>query len=434
MKKESKKELDKRNIQEPNSSKTKPIKSNPNFVNWLVFLFSITIVLISLISIVFPALIASNNPTFDEFRELGIVPGDIDPFEVGVWAGPLIVTDLVIFFITILYFKKKLPKPISKGIDFVFSFEVSKKVAFIAIVLLLATYIGFSASELTLEEAWEDYPGVKKRVENWSPDQIIQGFEPHVRYFLIWSSMNLFGYFTIIPFIASISLLVLVYFFTVEITKKRFSGIISVIILLQSHVFLTYDTTVAYTNFWILFYLLSLYLIYKLWFFSSALYILSIFSKALTVMFLPLSLFFIYRSSISSSKKKILIASTAAIIFGGVLVIASGFTLEGGSGEQEEYDSVEFWLGFTSFSYQLRFDGLVIVFILPLIVGLFIASRNGILHADTVMILLVGILFSAPLLTGFTNQTAQPYRFVPLVVFFAMGVGILLSKRKISSF
>jgi len=37
---------------------------------------------------------------------------------------------------------------------------------------------------------------------------------------------------------------------------------------------------------------------------------------------------------------------------------------------------------------------------------------------------------TAPLLTGFTEQTNQPYRFVPLIVFFAMGVGVLLSRRK----
>jgi hypothetical protein len=34
------------------------------------------------------------------------------------------------------------------------------------------------------------------------------------------------------------------------------------------------------------------------------------------------------------------------------------------------------------------------------------------------------------MLTGFTNQTNQPYRFMPLVVFFAIGVGVLLSKRE----
>ncbi len=46
------------------------------------------------------------------------------------------------------------------------------------------------------------------------------------------------------------------------------------------------------------------------------------------------------------------------------------------------------------------------------------------------MFLIGGILFISPLLTGFTELTNQPYRFVPLVVFFAIGVGILLSKNK----
>ncbi len=73
---------------------------------------------------------------------------------------------------------------------------------------------------------------------------------------------------------------------------------------------------------------------------------------------------------------------------------------------------------------------MVILFILPLIVGLFVASRNGIKIADSIMVLIGGILLTAPLLTGFTEQTNQPYRFVPLVVFFAIGVGVLFSKRK----
>jgi hypothetical protein len=193
---------------------------------------------------------------------------------------------------------------------------------------------------------------------------------------------------------------------------------------------LTYDSTVSYTNYWILFYLLSLYLVYKIWPLSPVSYLLSIPSKALTVLFLPMSLFFIYRSEISRKRKIILASSTSAIILAGTLVAISGFSTSVATGSQEEFDSDEFWLGFSSFSYQLRFDGVVILFILPLIVGLFVASRNGIKMADSIMVLIGGILLTAPLLTGFTEQTNQPYRFVPLVVFFAIGVGVLLSKRK----
>jgi len=402
-----------------------------NIVNWSVFIFSLVVVLASLISVIFPALIASNNSTINELRELGIFSVEIDPFTIGVWAGPFLVANFIVFALAILYFKKKLPDSIIKTIDLIFAFEVSKKVAFITIAVLLAIYVGFSAGDLTTEEEWEDYPGVKKRVQNWSPDQIINRFEVHARYFLIWSSMNLFGYFTIIPFIASVSLLLLTYFFTVEITKKRFAGIISMVILLQSNIFLTYDSTVAYTNFWILFYLLSLYLVYKVWPLSPVSYILSLLSKPLTAMFLPMSLFFIYRCNISRRKKIILASSMSAIILAGALAsFAFGANLTGATGSQEEFDSDEFWLGVTSFSYQLRFDGLVLLFILPLIIGLFIASRNGILHADSILLLIGGILLTAPLLSGFTELTNQPYRFVPLVVFFAIGVGILLSKRE----
>jgi hypothetical protein len=45
------------------------------------------------------------------------------------------------------------------------------------------------------------------------------------------------------------------------------------------------------------------------------------------------------------------------------------------------------------------------------------------------MILIFGVLFSDPLLVGLTDFTNQPYRLMPLIVFFAMGVGVLLSKR-----
>ena len=178
--------------------------------------------------------------------------------------------------------------------------------------------------------------------------------------------------------------------------------------------------------------LLSLYLIFKVWPLSPVSYFLSIPSKAMTAMFLPMSLFFIYRCDISRNKKVIIAASTAAIILVGLLAASVySINLSVSTGTQKEFDPDEFWLGFTSFSYQLRFDGLILLFILPLIVGLFIASRKGFGHAESMMVLLGGILFTAPLLTGFSELTNQPYRFVPFVVFFAIGVGVLLSKRKI---
>jgi len=386
---------------------------------------------LSLVSVVFPALIASGNSTIKNLQDIGVVLFEVEPFQAGIWAGPLVVGNILVFIGLALYYKKRLPGNFKKLIDFVFNFEISKKISAIVIIVLLSIYVGFSFEELTTEEEWEDYHGVKQRLERWSPDQITSGFEPHIKYFMHWSSMILFGHYTVVPFLASISLLLLTYFFTSKISKKRFAGIVAFVILLQSNLFLTYDTTVSYTNFWILFYLLSLYLLYKVWPLSPVTYLLSIFSKALTATFLPMSLFFIFRSKISTTTKLIVSASSTALILIGIIVATTGANIGGIAGEQEEFDWDEFALGFTSFSYQLRFDGLVLIFILPLIVGLFIASRNRILHADSMMVFIGGILFITPLVTGFTELTSQPYRFVPLVVFFAIGVGILLSKRQV---
>ena len=92
----------------------------------------------------------------------------------------------------------------------------------------------------------------------------------------------------------------------------------------------------------------------------------------------------------------------------------------------------QFWQGFSAMAIQLRFDYILVLFLLPLTVMLFFASRKGTLHADSIMIFILSILLAAPFLLALTTQTNQPYRFVSLSVFFAVGVGVLLSKRFIA--
>lgn len=391
-------------------------------VSWIVFLFSIGIVLISFVSVIFPALILASDTVIIP----GIQPVTPDPFETGVWSGAVISTSIIVFGLAFLHHKKKIPF-LSRLFERIFSFEISKKVSLIVLAILLVIYIAASAGELSAPEQFEDYVGVKKRLETWSVDSI-SSFEPHVRYALLSASMDIFGNYKVVPFLASIALLITTYLITATVTQKRFAGIVSTVILLQSSVFLTYDTSVSYTNFWILFYLLSLYLVYRFWPLSPVSYLLSIPSKALTVAFLPMSVYFILRSQIPRKQKMILSGVTAGIILAGG--IAATGSLSPTQGTEEEFNAKEFQMGWTSFAYQLRSDGLVMLFMIPLMVGLFIVSKKGVKHGESLMVLISGMLLIAPIVTGFTTQTNQPYRFVPLVVFFAMGVGVLLSKRQ----
>jgi hypothetical protein len=392
-----------------------------SMITLVVFLFAIVIVLISSVPVIFPAIVQSDNTT-----QLNIPRVGPNQYELGMWAVPLIITNFIIFGLFAAYKKGKLPKNIENSLKKIFIFEVSKNTALIAMLVLLGIYVAFTANELGVEEQFEDYIGVKNRVDNWNISQV-SNFEPHVNYFFLKASMVLFGNYKVIPFLASISLLLTTYFLTKKITQKRFAAIIAVIVLLQSNLFLTYNTSVAYSNFWILFYLLSLYLVYRFWPLSPISYLISIPAKALTVAFLPMSIYFILRSNISK-KSKIIVASSTVIIIVMIGIAATSTSL--GEAAQERFDVKEFQMGFTSFSYQLRLDGLILLFMIPLISGLFILSRYEVKHAESIMILIAGMLIITPMLTGFTNQTNQPYRFMPLVVFFAIGVGVLLSKRE----
>lgn len=345
-----------------------------------------------------------------------------NPYELGVWAFPVIITDLILLLLGILFYKKWSPIIVKKIVDFVLNFEVSKKTAFIIVASLVAIYVISNVDRIwdSGEVSAGDYQGVLQEAKNFSYLSLTSylGF----RYLLLSISLNFLGNIQIIPFIVSISLIVLTYYITKELTKKRFAGIISVIILLQSNLFLKYSVSATYDNDWTLFYVLSLYLIYKKWFLSPLSYALSFISKFLAAVFLPMTFFLIYMSSLSK-KEKIRIT----LLYTVTILIPVGIELKNYSKPISDPNAI--LTGFASLENFLRFDWLILIFLFPLIIGLFLASKRGILHADSLMILIAGVLWSAPLLAGFTEITNQPYRFVPLVVFFAIGVSILFSNN-----
>jgi hypothetical protein len=399
----------------------KKIAISRHILSWAVFIPTITVVFISLVAVVFPALIIrSTSPLQSEAYH----PDVIDPFQAGILAAPLIAANIVVLAIGISYYRREKMQEIFRSIT---SFELSRKQALIAVVVVLAIFCSITAGTLAKEETWADYENVKKRVDSWSPSQFAKSFEPHTKYLFLWASLKGLGNIRILPFIISFALLVQTYFFTKDITGKRFAGIISMILVLQSDVFVSYSTTASYENSWILLFLFSLYLVQRFWPPSPAPYLLSIFSKALTVAFLPMSLYFIARSSLPRRSKIYSLISYGIIaIILGVAAAVYKTNLTGGS---TEFDGAQFWQGFAAMAMQMRFDYIVVLFVLPVTVLLFFQSRKGILHADSMLIFILVILLAAPFLTGFTTQTNQPYRFVSLSVFFAIGVGILLSNK-----
>jgi len=390
-----------------------------DLVLWAIFLTALGASLIAATNTVFPNLI---------MRTMGSTPDffDIKPYEIGIMAAPLIVTSFALLGIGILYFKGMLPVRVSNSFRFISNFEISSRLALLVIVLLIGGFVAFTATQLLTEEQFPDYYNVSKpALGKWTISSITKGFDIHVEYFLNTTSMKVFGNYKIIPYIASIALLVLTFFFTKLITKSRFAGISAMVVLLQSSIFLVYHNSVAYDNYWILFYLLSLYVIYKFWPLSPIALIAAIFSKPLAAVFLPFTLFFIYRAGISRKKKILTVGSYVIVALMGIY----GAIAWKAATSLSAINTNGFWSAYNAFTYQLRFDPVVVIFLMPVIVMLFFRARKGAYHADSILLILLSTVLLQPLASAFTAASSEPYRFMPLIVFFAISVGMILSKN-----
>ena len=128
-----------------------------------VFIFSIIIVGLNVVSILFPALIVRITS--------GSVDAPVSPFEIGPWAFPLLFANVAILAIALLYSRGKLPTIIKNTINFIQKFETSKRITVVAFLVMLGIYIGLSVGELFQEEEWLDFHmAVKPQVINWSFD------------------------------------------------------------------------------------------------------------------------------------------------------------------------------------------------------------------------------------------------------------------------
>jgi len=396
-----------------------------NILTCLISIFSLFVVGIILLSILFPALIISN---------FGIHSNNLESFELGNNSLVILLSNLSVLAFVIVYYKNKLPLQLHKLISNIPKKQLSRKTTLIVIFLILLPYTIFTIPELFIDEASQapDYEIflAAKEIFPFGKTTFTEATEQNDRYvrmILLITSLEIFQNVKIIPFIGSIALLITTYFFTNEITKNRLAGIISILVLIQSYTFLKYDTFAMYENFWVLFYVLSLYLIFKKFQISSISYALSILTKAFTAIFLPLSIVFVYYSNLATKTKLFLIFSYG-IMFSIIITIWSIDT--------SVYDNIlrfdlqQILTALSKTSYQIRFDLFLLALILPLTITLIIKARNGFHMAIPILFLITGSIFSGAVVEMLSDHfVILPYRFVPTIVFFAVGIGVLFSNK-----
>jgi len=391
-----------------------------------IFIATIIIILLLYTPIVFPALFSSIVGSYSDTIN--------NPFEFGHQTSILIISNIIILGFGFAYYKKKLPNQLQDIIERIRSFEISKKNTLVIFIIIMGIYIGFSSPELFLNEKLQidDYIILEEALELWPDGEsdnpyIQEQNDRYVRMFLLDISLDIFQNIKFLPFIASIMVASFTYLLTTQICQKRFAGIISMIVLLQSNIFLKYDTVAVYENFWVLFYLISLYVIKRGWFLSPIFYVLAVFTKAYVAPFFIMTLFTTYRSKISTRIKLTILLSYVIIVLVVIVSIFAGETLYP---QVFELDPSRFLLGFAATAFQFRSDLFILVMLLPISIGLFVLARNRFQEADSVLFLIFGTIIAGPILVMVTYfYEILPYRLVPLIVFLAIGIGLFFAKK-----
>ena len=393
-------------------------------VVWFICSIGIFVVLLSLISVVFPGLIISIVDT-NLFGQT---------FEMGTMGIPFLIVNVIIVSLITLGIKQKLPNSFTNVIQKILSFDISKRNSFVILIIILSIYVIVTVNELTIYELdqYGDFLVLERAVKIW-PEQesenkyLAEQLDRHVRMALLVVSEGVFQNIKIIPYLASIFLLITTYFLTVKLSEKNFTGLIAVIIILQSSTFYIYDTIAVYENFWVLFYVFSIYLIFKKPKFSSIFFILSIFSKAIFVLWLPISILVTLLSDIPKNKKIFVITTHIVVIIISLIIFQYSDAVYG---NVIDIEVSEFWIGFTTLASNLRFDIVLLLLLLPVSAGLFLKARNGSKNSISLIVLISGTILVTPILEMITDYYfVYPYRYVPLVVFFAIGLSTLFSKK-----
>jgi len=395
----------------------------------IVFIFALVMIGISLLSVVFPALILT---------EFGNITTNLyDKFEIGNNAFVLILGNIIILSLGYVYKKNKITN-FSSFVNKIRDFDISKKQSLIIGIIILVVYAAITSPELTLDEAlqWGDYGILTSALETFpetaSGDQIQDEQNSRfVRMILLGFSQDYLDNIKILPFISSIILIALVGLTAFEISQKKIAGLIAMLVIIQSYTFLEYDTIAVYENFWVSFFLFSIYTIHKKWHLSGIFYLLSVFSKAFSTPFLILNIFYVIRSEFDSKTKLRIMISYGVIILIMLGLFAMGNTI---------YDDVvhidfnRFMNSLSDFSSQMRFDHFMLIMILPVTIGLFFVARTGLIQAESLLFFISVLLLAGPLVALLTDfYVILPYRFIPLIAFFAISIGVVIFKNTKSS-
>lgn len=233
--------------------------------------------------------------------------------------------------------------------------------------------------------------------------------------YAIIASKTLTGNYHTLPIVSSIFLMIVTYFFALKISSNRLASLISVIVLEFSKTFMWYSDSIAYPNFFLVMLLLSIYPFQKK-ILKPISFVVSFIFKAEALAFLPLTF-------IREKDKRIRIAYIGIAVLVGAVAIALNWVRFDGtmSSTNALYPQIGLYL--------LDQDMWILSLLTPVTILLFILRKYKVEWSSYLLGAMGYCLLFQYILPIFTTYNAFGYRMLPFVVFFALSVSLIISKK-----
>lgn len=328
-------------------------------------------------------------------------------------------------------------------------FDLPKNHAICVATLLIFGYVGVTLAENEMFSWQMEYKGVvlkdncleygkdpkrnlcgdyllrEKYLAEWQPEWLYNDFRHGIVLSLLVLSRELFGEPRVLAFVSSVMFLVLTLFLGKTISNRRFVGLVAMGFVLLSSIFNKYDTGITYPTFWGTFYLASIYAMFKVPRIAFLGYLFALCFKNIALLYLPASIVFAKFSSVKH--KKIIYLTHFAVLAGGLGYLMYDAQVLEGVSTQIQFNLEDFiwWLGMWAVEFN---DDKVTLFVMFFVVGgLWILKRQNVANSFAVLMMIVVILLQPSFIAGFTLYTNEDYRFLVLVAFVGIGIGMIIS-------
>ena len=252
------------------------------------------------------------------------------------------------------------------------------------------------------------------------------------KFYQFCASEFVFGNHKIITFAESIGIVILVYLITVHFTNKPYTGLIASLLIIGTHTFIDNAPTGYNSTEWVFFLLLSMFTAYKKPVLSGVFFAITLFSKAITLFYLPFVIWIILKSDATPRNKKIAVYSLIPVIalvifwtiFVGEHIIQPSVPL------MFNIDNIDTILYNPVYNFtEETFDYAYLFVFIPLsLIGLFLMRKQW--KPAIPMLSMILFMFTMQIwLPLFSGYAMGNYRNVAMMVFVAISLGVLSNHK-----